>query len=366
MRDRIGKLKIDIEANTEGVKAGVSDAKREVEGLGDEAERAGKRTESGFNRAGEAISSATAPVRKFASSITETIGIVTGLIGVVTLLSGAISQVRKTSSEFRDAIRGVTAARDEQLQKAVFQVRNEEQLAKSLQDIRKQELKDVQEITEALDLALDRQGGSFAGELTQSLVSFLFGVPTNEDLVTEAERATATVRRTYDELAAIAREQSEAAMAADKALLERREKAFADSQARIQEQLQLELATDQEDRIRRQAEIQKNALIRAAREAGIAIEDVLLQSNLATIDEIARRQTDALRKANQEALAERERREKEANDRIAKAQREAIEREFRGLAQSLNGIFGGDGFTTKLDQVIAEVRRASHEIRGLK
>jgi len=365
MPDRIGKLKIDIEADTEGVKAGVSDAKREVQELGDEAERAGKRTQSGFGKAGETISKATEPVRKFTSSVTETVGIVTGLIGVVTLLAGAIGKVKKTSSDLREAINGVTDARDEQLQKAVFQVRNEEQLAKALQDIRKQELKDIEEITDALDLALDRQGGSLLGEITQSIVSFLFGVPTNEQLVSEAEQATETVRRTYDNLAAIAREQSQASIEADKVAIEKREKAFAESQQRIKEQLQLDLTTDQAERIRLQAEIQKKALIRAAEEAGVAIEDALLQGNLATIDEIASKQVSALKKANQEAAADRERREREANQRIADAQAEAFQRSLDQLASGLDGIFGQD-FTTRLDTIVSRIDRVSDDLRRLK
>lgn len=309
MADPLGRFNVELGADDSKLKKAVQEAKREVESLGETATKAGADTERGFKQAGEAIENKTAGVRKFAGALTSTVGVITGVVGSVGTLIALLTTLDRKWQEQQEAIKRTN--------------RQLEDFGAAIEDFRTKQFDTVESLDRAFvnvaraiddskDLTVDQ-----ANELFYEL----------RDIVREREREVAKTVRESTLRAELDRSriQTEAA---------RKTRRQLDS---IMTGLNEGLVPEEDTIVERYKQLQ------------IQLESIIEQGlfSPAQIDEYLARVTEAIERrkqfelnASRERIAQEEKEEIAKGQRVAKANAEAMEREFRAAFERLNTSFG--------------------------
>jgi hypothetical protein len=337
MSDPIAKASIEINADLDGLKKGVSDAKREVESAGDSGKKAGATIGDSFGQAGKKIEGATSGVRKFTGALSSTVGAVTGVVGAVGSLIAVLSILKTKSEENQEQQR---KARREYIDltdavnkftQATF--KSEQQMADSF-DALARRIDDSKTLTE-----------SRANDLfKQALDSFRSRGPEINKAIRDAER--------------------QAALDAERILNE-----SIRNQARVIRGAIDELnegLLPEEDQIAAKYERIFSKILRAIQQSNI---DPLEAQGL--LDQ-ARDAVDAKKKAEMDAFDERmareEKAEKEKAKRVADQYQRELTRAFDAASASLISAFGGEGgdfssMVNAINNLSAQVQEAGQNGR---
>ena len=356
----VAELNVELNAESDGLKASVREAKGELEGVGKAAQSSAKKGGDAFNRFGEGIEKRTAGVRKFAGALSSVAGVVTGLVGVFALLTAGVRSAIASQEAYTKTVDSSTSALEEQARVLRVLDAGYTKAQQSQIDVAKQSTEAALEINEALE---DQIG--FLSTLADDTKNFpaasgllkFFGVKSNTELIEQAESG---IRK----LNAAAKEVASAAEA----------NARSEAEALLEAQIEATRISflDETEKIREAAKIRKEELKRAAIEAGLEAEDVTLQAALEGINR--RRDADIAaieearrikEEADAEALKKKEQAEIESARRAAQAAREAFRSELEGVTEAIFGT-GGNSFTTRLDTLVRGVSALRGEIRGLK
>lgn len=296
--EEIAKAKITVEADISGVKPAISDAKKEVKGLGDEAETTGKRGSSALNKIGSG-----------AESVASKLGKVTGAVGAV---AGGVVAIGTAIKAVNTYLKDGAKLADEYL-KQFNSVTDADAALKGINDR-------LIEVNAELE-RLQARPFSITGR---------------------------SKRQIQEEIEALRSAQS----SISRQVAAQRRQAARDSAEAFKEEAQ-RVARDIEEsylpgdlQIQRTAQRQKEALIKAAEEAGVAIASIEAQNALKRIDQQAEIQIEAYRRAEQEKVRLEQ---EESRRRIQMVQKEADAFADR-LREQISGIFG-DEFTTVFDQI---------------
>ena len=362
--ETIGEVEIKVGANTSGLKASISDAKKEVEEVGDAAEKTSGKVSGAFTKAGEAIETSTSGVRKFVGALSSVAGVATGLVGVFGLVTGAVLSF-KTMLE---GISGKGGEEDAPLPKATELMKKladsargvDKAMAESVGFVKLQErLKEANKELEDAQRLLKFEG-SIAGEETiqrvadaQAEVNRLTQEG-NDLLKTYADNRERAARVAEEE----AEREAERARAEEESIKKRA--ASLESLGKIAEGLSISLLPEDEQ-IRANAELQIKELERIAKEGGIDSDDFILRAAITAVEEIREKNLEAIRE--QERIKDEAQRARDAES--AAKQIESAQRAAEAFARGLDGIFGAD-FTTRLDNLTAAVRDGNNAIRRLK
>jgi len=387
----VAELNVEINAETDGLKASVREAKSELEGVGKSAESSAKKGGDAFSKLGEGIEKQTAGVRKFTGALSSAVGVVTAIVGVFALLTAAIRNATAKQEAFIESSDKASDSLEQQAKKlrqveaeysdlGQTQITNAEEADRAISQIN-EGLEEQIGILSTIANAPTPLSGDLWSQIKESIKeqrgilsttsdiyfkvvaggpSFLlrlFGVKSADELTDQAEKAISEVNRVLEEV-----QTAQARLAKSEA------EEFLRAQA---EAIELSFL-DETDKIREAAKIRKEELKRAAIEAGLEAENETLQAALEGINR--RRDADIAaieearkikEQADAEALQKKEQAEIESAQRAARAAREAFRSELEGVTEAIFGT-GGNSFTTRLDTLVRGVSALRSEIRGLK
>ena len=342
MADEIGRAKIVVEADTEGVKASISDAKEEIKSAGSAGEQAGNQIGGGFKSAGEKIEESTEGVRKFAGAISSTVGILTGLTGAFTVLISLATAFGRSM---------LTAAKETGIANQKFT-----DMQRSILELDPDKSGVFSKITSQVGAIED---AIFDANVSTEQQNYLLGLTAElRDRLDKQETA-----RRYNE-------ERDAARAAAKEL-----DAYAESieRAVLAQGSPAELAEREfDDTVRRLEELNN------ARGFGFA-ERASMKENLSVALKNAELLRDAkLAHIKEEEAAKREAENKAAaaedkahQDKLLRIQKEAdafadaLDKALSGIADSLFGT-GGNNLTTRLDTLVSELRQIKDDMGALR
>lgn len=311
--EEIAKAKITVEADVSGVKPAISDAKKEVKGLGDEAEKAGSKGSGALNKIGASAEGVASKLSK-----------VTGAVGAIAAGAVAIGTAVKALNEyFKD---GKKLAAD--YLKQFDSVQNAEA---ALEGISARLI----EVNAELE-RLQAKPFSITGRNKRQI----------EQEIETLRNAQLSVSRQVK-----AQREKDARDAAE---------AFKEEARRVARDIE-ESYLPGDIQIQRAAQRQKDAFIKAAEEAGVAIANAEAQLALKRIDQQAEIQIEAYRRAEQEKIRLEQR---ESQRRIEMVEKEADAFANR-LRDQIAGIFG-DEFTTVFEQIAPAVRDVADSVARLK
>ena len=330
MTTPLSKATVEIDANIDPLKEGVSDAKAEVESLGDAVEQTSGKTKQG-------IGSAASSFRSMAGEITGTIGAATGLLAVFGLLTGAITkliELRKKDTESAKEMVQQYGDLKRAVADAFGDLTEVEQAQRTFEDLNKS-------IVEAINATDNpKQKRLLLDQLDEAFI------------------------RKNEEIARIEREN---------ARTQQRERSQANFEDRRQ---QLETARQVEDAIKKigEANLPDRDRIVAQYESIYADVASVIQGSLLTqsqVDEylaMLKAATDeaeayALRK-HDERMAEEERREVEKNARIVKKAADDWKRGMDRAAQSLFSSTGTSAGFGGFSGLVDAARDVADAIRG--
>lgn len=314
-QDEIGKAKIVVEADISGVKESVTEAKSEVEGLGNEADASGKKASGAMKGFGGAV-----------DSVATKLGKATGILAAFAAATTGIVKAYQAIAEY---------------------VRNGETVAELF----------------TADLDTINATEAALGKINQRLIEVGAELEAKEagGIGSLLGRRRGQIEEELEALRS--RQQSVSKQLRRQRETELRETAqdFIRQAEAIQESIGISLLPT-EEQIAANAEVQKRQLIKAAEEARVEIDNAALQSTLNAIDRKAKAEIEAERKV----VAERERLENERiqkqAEREAKILAQAIERELSTVFAALTSSFG-TGFTTQLSTITDKIDDATREIR---
>ena len=360
--ETIGEVEIKVGANTSGLKASISDAKKEVEEVGDAAEKTSGKVSGAFTRAGEAIETSTSGVRKFVGALSSVAGVATGLVGVFGLVSGAVLGFKSILESL-----GGDGDRDKPLPKAADLLDDLADKARGLDKALSSSpgfvaLLDEIEALETRIASLNRiasgAGSAGVGAGGQNILDI-------QDQISKAEdELQIKIKQRGDLLENVARAEEEAEREAERARAEeesiKKRAASLESLEKIAEGLSISLL-EEDEQIIANAELQIKELKRIAKEGGIDSDDFILRAAITAVEEIREKNLETVRE--QERIKDDAQRARDAES--AAKQIESAQRAAEAFARGLDGIFGAD-FTTRLDNLTAAVRDGNNAIRRLK
>lgn len=358
MSEEIGNVKYTVEADISGIKEGISDAKAEVESLGDSTESVEKSVSGSFSKIGESIESSTAGLRKFVGAIGSTLGIVTGLAAAVGFAVSVFQKLKTKMDELATPQTGSIDSLNTRLEELVRILSGASVAADRFPIVVKLE-EDLKNATERID-----EIRADLAYLDDAIVPTITGAINRRKLteeLDELQEISLSARKQLDEFRGQAREL----LSTESIELEtqKAEKFIKTLEGIVLDQEISILPADEQ--IKANADKQKSALIAAAKEANVQIEDEKLQLVLKNIDEAAKRQVMKNEEVERKKQEERERRDKESAEKAAKAQADALERALAPVIAGLTSSFG-TGFTTQLNRITTEIQTATDEIRKVK
>lgn len=325
MSDEIGRAKIVVEADTEGVSASISDAKDEVESLGDAGESAGTKVGDGFDVAGTKIDESTAGLRKFSGAITGVIGSITGLVAVGTTL---VAVLVKLASKAK-------AAQEEAFKLAGAYADVEQSI--NAYDLAQQDVLDVDDEQYYATLRQIEANKELTEEYKNQLIEKAGAVRESNKEVRKAKEAESAWKAYFEVRKTLEAEATESRIDDEELVYQARLKnlrsAFENS-GLIDTSVFKELE-----------ELEKN----------------LHEQRLENI----KKEIQARIVAEDKAIAENERKEREAAERAAQVAADALERAMAPLIASLTTSFGS-GFTTQLGSITNKIDEAVDELRKVK
>ena len=322
MADEIGRAKIVIEADTEGIKGSISDAKSEVEDLGDAGEVAGEKVGGGFLNAGEQIDKSTEGIRKFQGAISGAIGAVTGLVAIGTTLVGVLVAIASKSKKAKEESFALAAAYHD-IEQSINDYNKSQ--GRTLDTDREQYFATLRQIEANKDLT---------NEYRQQLIEKANAVMLSNQLVGDDEKRKESL-------------------------------ALWEAFFRTKAMLEAELADDAIQSEQLLYEARKQNLNKLFGESGNGymyrqleeIEDKLHKKRIANIEDEKQRKIQAEEEAARKAA--------ELAERQAAMIAKAIRREMENLSDALFGT-GGNNLTTKLDTLVSELRQIKDDMGALR
>lgn len=327
----IGKAKITVEADISGLKPKISDAKKEVESLGETADTAGKKTEDAFTKAGKGIEGATGGVRKLAGAFSGAFGAaaavagaILGIVNVVKELNKRLEDGEKIANRYLaelDTVRD-TAASFESLKQKLIEVNAE--------------------------LEYKERGG----------LSSLLG-RRKKQIEEEADAIRSTLISVSRQLNAQRAQEARDAEEAAKIKAGQEADAYREQLRILQRDAVISLRPD-DQQLSAQIDVLKGNIIAAAKEAGIAYGDASLQSALAAIEQQGLAQLAQLREQERLKDEAQAAREAEADRRS----QERIRRETEAIRESLSSITAD--YTTLINNLTGATRDVANALGRLK
>lgn len=366
--DIVGSGKIIIEADTDGASASISDLKDDVKSVGDEAEAAGEKVESsteemadGFTSAGQAIEDSTSGVRKFVGALSSVAGVVTGLVGVFGLLASAVAGVMSLLKKLNDSTAEDGIAKTRENLQGLFDTVSGESAALSSIPVFDALTKHIDELSIKVDNAKVR------GLSTLVDGDFILRLET-------AEKKLVQLRKERESLRALA-----AGTTIDEEL------GFGDEAVERFNRYRegLKSLEQQADMLRRSIISDPLERLQAEQDAAISSTKELIRELGAENTEQAKELLDAVRErgrvereelkktmheravAEDKAIADKERREKESAERTAKAVAAAIEREITTVTNAMFGT-GGSSVTTQLQTLHRTLKDIQDDMGALR
>lgn len=311
--NEVGSAKIVLEVDDSGVKGAINEAKEQVKQVGDEADTANRKGGRMFRSLGQG-----------ADSLAAKLGKMTGIVGAISAATVALGAAWKAVNDY---------------------VRDGAEIAG--------------EYLSQFDSVGDAEGSLRAiGDRLNEVNAELARLESKPFSIFGRSR-----KQIEEEIAALRDAQlSISRQVRQQRKLEAQEaaQAFKEEAQRLADDIAYSFLP-QELQIQRQAALQREAFIKAAEEAGVAIGSAEAKRALDAINKRAEIEIEALRKADEE---KRQLEQEEQRRRIEAAKREA-EAFAEQLREGLNGIFSAD-FTTRLDSIAQALKEGNNAVRRLK
>lgn len=322
--------RIPIEADISDVQKKVPEAKQKIKSLGDESAATGKKIGDSFEDAGERIEKSTAGIRKFTGALSSTVGAITAVTGAATGLAGVLLILKNRHEQAEQA--------------AALQSSAYNELTRTLNDYRNQEVSNIEEAEEAFTRvakAIDAQNGV----IKRSRLDSLFATARQ---IEEEKRLEAQVNQTKDAYAKRGDAIREDARIQREAI---------ESITSLVENQEISLLPDTEQ-LKAKAEQQKRVLQETFK--NIILPEGLLDSALDNIDKITAKQLEAEQQRQRIADDAQRRRDDEADRRS----QERAQREIQIITDGLNSLTNSDLITT-LEAIPQALRGINNNIGRL-
>ena len=310
-----------FDADTSKLKQGADEAKEAVKEVGDEAERTESRGSQAFGKLGENIEGRTEGLRKFAGALGAVVGIAAGVAGALTAVVSAVKAINDYTKDgaklFNEWAKGLDTVGD--TEGALKQV--QDRIAEVSMELEAKE-------AGGLGSLMGRQREQIAEELDELRqlnirLSRQVRAQRNKDNKDTVEEAKETAKQVAD--------------------------AFIEQQIRAEEDAEIQFLPE-EEQIKERARLMRDRFREAAIEAGVDLNESVVQARLAQIDREEERKLEALQeriRLENEAAEERIRMETEAK---IKAAQEAAEAFAKQLSTST------DNLTMQLGTIIKGIR----------
>ena len=359
--DEIGKAKITVEAD-------ISHVKDSMEDIGLEAENAATKVDSSSKKMKRSLSGVGETLEKLQSGLGKIL-IPAAVLGTVSAMVTRLQAARKESKDFVDDLKSAAKQMEvfrSDLLKERAGILDPE--TESVEEIYKRSIALQDQINEKLQVEIERRKAARQASSTVAFFQEIASGKTADDLVAEASRQIAAIDKATSEAVKLRRELNKTAeeerVATQKAADKERLEALKNKIDEISKEQELSLLPDDE-RIRANAEKQKNALIKAAEEANLEVENAKLQLVLENIDKAAERQIQKNEEIERKRAEDKEKRDREAAERTAKAAADAMERAMAPVIASLTSSMG-TSFTTQLSGISNQIDDAVRELRKVK
>lgn len=355
--NEIGKVKITVEADTDNAREGLKGVVADAKNAGEEADRSASKMNRAFSGVGETL-----------EKVQSSLGKILIPAAVLGTISAMVVKLQAARSESKAFLEGLEDAADQMEVLRSDLLRDKAGIldpeTESIEAIYKRSIELQQQINKELDGEIERRRAARQASSTTAFFKELASGKTADELAAEAAKQIARIDKATTE-AVIARRQlndrnskrdAERRIEEDAERLEK----FTSQLSQLLSSQEIDILPDDE-KIKANADRQKSALIEAAEDANVKIEDKKLQTVLANIDAAADRQIQKNADIERAKQEEQDRRAKESADRQAKAIASALERELASVTQALFGT-GGNNITTNMQTIVKELKEVSNAI----